>query len=57
MEADSYIQTLRRFITRWGEVRSIRSDNGTNSVNTDNKLRKVLKEMNQEQIKGYLLQN
>ena len=57
MEADSYIQTLLRFIARWGEVRSIRSDNGTNSVNTDNKLRKVLKEMNQEQIRGYLLQN
>ena len=40
-----------------GKIRSIRSDNGTNFVGTDNEFRKVLEEMSQEQIRGYLLQN
>ena len=53
METDSFIQALCRFRTRQGKVRSIRSDNGTNFVGTENKLEK----MNQEQIRGYLLQN
>ena len=57
METDSFIQALRRFMARRGKVRSIRSDNGTNFVGTDNKLRKALKEMNQDQIRNYLLQN
>ena len=57
METDSFIQALRRFIARQGKVRSIRSDNGTNFVGTDSELRKALEEMNQEQIRDYLLQN
>ena len=57
METDSFIQALRRFIARRGKVRSIRSDNGTNFVGTDSELRKALEEMNQEQIRDYLLQN
>ena len=44
-------------MARRGKVRSIRYDNGTNFVGTDNELRKALEEMNQEQIKGYLQQN
>ena len=44
-------------MARQGKVRSIRSDNGTNFVGTDNELRKALEEMNQEQIRDYLLQN
>ena len=54
---DSFTQALRRFMTRRGTVRSIRSDNGTNVVDTDNELRKALEEMNQELIRDYLLQN
>ena len=57
METDSFIQALYRFMARQGKVRSIRSDNGTNFVGTDNELRKALQEMNQEQIRDYLLQN
>ena len=57
METDSFIQALRRFMAKRGKVRSIRSDNGTNFVGTDNTLRKALKEMKQEQIRDYLLQN
>ena len=55
METDSFIQSLRRFMARRGKVRSLRSDNGTNFVGTDNELRKALEEMNQEQIRDYLL--
>ena len=57
METDSFIQALHRFTARLGKVRSIRSDNGTNFVGSDNELRKALEEMNQEQISGFLLQN
>ena len=45
METDSFIQALHRFMARRGKVRSIRSDNGTNLVGTDNELRKALEEM------------
>ena len=57
METDSFIQALRRSMARRGKVRSTRSDNGTNFVGTDNELRKALKEMNQKQIRDYLLRN
>ena len=42
-------------MARQGKVRSIRSDNRTKFVGTDNELRKGLEEMNQEQ-RRYLLQ-
>ena len=48
------------YIISWESDRleiSIRSDNGTNFVGTDSELRKALEEMNQEQIRDYLLQN
>ena len=54
---DSFLQVLRRFIARQGPVRSIRSDNGTNFVGTENELRKPLDEMNHEQVKHYLQKN
>ena len=57
METDSFIQALRRFMSRRGKVRSIRSDHGTNFLGIDNELRKALQEMNQKQIRDYLLRN
>ena len=36
METDSFIMTLRRLISRRGNVRLIRSDNGTNSSEQTN---------------------
>ena len=57
METDSFIQALRGFMARRGKVRSIRFDNGTNFVGTDNELRESMEEINQEQIRDYLLQN
>ena len=55
MDTDSFIQALRRFIARGGAVRSIRSDNETNFVGISNELKKVLDEMDQEQIGQHLL--
>ena len=55
MDTYSFIQALRRFIARRGTVESIRSDNGANFVGPSNELKNTLHEMNQEQIKQYLL--
>ena len=52
MEKDSFICALRRFIARRGNVRSITSDNGTNSA--DNELKKAFSEVNQQQIQHFL---
>ena len=57
METDSFIQAPRRFMAKQGKVRSIRSDNETNFVGSGSELRKALEEMNQKQIRDYLLQN
>lgn len=56
LETDSFIQALRRFIARRGQVKEIRSDNGTNFVGADRELRKAIKEWNTAQIENTLLQ-
>jgi len=55
MSTDSFILALRRFIGRRGNVRLMRSDNGTNFVGADNELSKSLKEMDNTRIKNFLL--
>ena len=57
LDTNSFIQALRRFFARWGPVRSIRSDKGTNFVGAANELRKSLDEINYEQVKHYLQKN
>ena len=57
MSADSFIQALRRFLSRRGYVRSIRSDNGTNFVGTESELKKGWEEMDQKKVGEYLLSN
>lgn len=56
LETDSFIQALRRFIARRGQVKEMRSDNGTNFVGADHELRKAIKEWNAAQIENSLLQ-
>lgn len=56
LETDSFIQALRRFIARRGQVKEMRSDNGTNFVGADHELRKAIKEWNTSQIENSLLQ-
>ena len=53
--ANSFIQALRRFIARRGQVSSIRTDNGANFIGAENELKKAIEEMNHEEIKEFLL--
>ena len=51
MSTDSFIMTLRRFMSRSGYPLKIMSDNGTNTVGANNELKKCLKELNQKLLK------
>ena len=55
LERDSFTLALRRFSTRWGNVKSITSDSGTNFVGEDNELKKAFNEMNYKQIQHFLV--
>ncbi|XP_062600652.1 uncharacterized protein LOC134262294 [Saccostrea cucullata] len=44
LDTDSYINALRRFIARRGQVKKIRSDNGTNFVGAERELKKSIQE-------------
>ena len=54
METDSFILTLRRFIARRGNVRTIRSDNGSNFVGAERELAKSM-EINLSKIQRFML--
>ena len=56
METDSFINALRRFVARRGPPSDIYSDNGTNFVGADRKLKQSLQEWNQSQIADFLSQ-
>lgn len=43
---DSFLQALQRFICRRGQVKVVRSDNGTNFIGAAKELRKVWKGLN-----------
>ena len=53
---DSFIQALRWFIAKRGNIRVLRSDNGSNFVGAQKELGNALKEMNHQKIQ-YFLQN
>ena len=55
METDSFILTLRRFIARRGNVRTIRSDNGSNFVGAERELEKSMEETNHSKIQRFML--
>jgi len=46
LETDSFLQALRRFIARRGNVKTIRCDNGTNFVGASRELKKCMDEIN-----------
>ena len=54
MTTDSFLNALRRFISRRGKVRDLRSDQGTNFVGAKNELAAALKELNTTSLKEYL---
>ena len=51
---DSFILSLRRFIARRGNVREIRSDNGTNFVGAKRELQSEFKKMDHARISEFL---
>ena len=56
LDTDSFLLALRRFIARRGQVKEIRSDNGTNFTSGEKELRESVKAWNQEKIHESLLQ-
>ncbi|XP_022111403.1 uncharacterized protein LOC110990629 [Acanthaster planci] len=57
LSASSFINVLRRFQSRRGPVRQLRSDQGTTFVGARSGLREVLAEMEQDRVHQYLLEN
>ena len=55
MDTDSFIQALRRFIARRGNVREILSDNGTNFVGAANEFKRAFRSMDMERVNDFLL--
>ena len=53
LDTDSFILSLRRFIGRRGNIRLMRSDNGSNFVGAIKELREAFQEMNHNQIAQY----
>ena len=51
MDTESIIMCLRRFIGRRGNVRILRSNNGSNFIGTEKELSKGFLEMDQNKIK------
>lgn len=56
LDISSFINVLRRFLSRRGQVESLRSDNGTNLVGSEKELKLQLKYWNQERIYEFLRQ-
>ncbi|XP_071951906.1 uncharacterized protein [Antedon mediterranea] len=56
MDTDSCINALRRFVARRGQVKQIRSDNGTNFVGANKCLKEAIAEWNQNKIHNAMLQ-
>ncbi|XP_074641192.1 uncharacterized protein LOC141898938 [Tubulanus polymorphus] len=57
LDTSGCINAYRRFIARRGNVRLIRSDNGTNFVGTNRELQRNIDCWNKDQIHDFLLQN
>ncbi|KAI2645449.1 Pro-Pol polyprotein [Labeo rohita] len=56
LDTDSCVNAFRRFISRRGQVKELRSDNGTNLIAAEKELKEALKSWNVEQIECSLLQ-
>lgn len=57
LDTASFINAYRRFVSRRGPIRQLRSDQGTNFVGARRELREALAEMKQDVIKTKLLKD
>ena len=57
LSTDAFIMTLRRFISRRGNVQVIRLDNGTNFVGANKELKSCVRQLDQPRIIRCLSQN
>ena len=57
LTTDSFINALRRFIARRGNVVKIRSDNGTNITSGNKELKKAVNEWNNSVVESWMLQH
>nr|XP_055074289.1 uncharacterized protein LOC129453915 [Misgurnus anguillicaudatus] len=57
LDTDSCINAIRRFICRRGQVKEIRSDNGTNFVSSNRELKQAISELNHSKIQNRLAQD
>ena len=56
LDTDSFINALRRFIARRGQVKEMRSDNGTNFTGAERELKAAVELWNQKQVSDVMLQ-
>ena len=56
LDIDAFINALRRFVARRGQVRVMRSDNGTNLVGGERELREAIQDWNTYRIETFLQQ-
>jgi hypothetical protein len=56
LETGDFIMVLRRFLNIRGNVKQLRSDNGTNFVGAERELREASENWNQHQIEEHLVQ-
>lgn len=57
MDTDSFVNALRRFLSRRGKVRLLRCDQGTNFVGAKNEFVAATSEFNQDKVKDFLTKN
>ena len=55
LETDSFLNALRRFISRRGNIKILRCDNATNFRGAERELKQCLDELQQNEIHEYLL--
>ena len=55
LETDSFLQALRRFISKRGPVREIRCDRGSNFIGAENQLKRGITEIKDDKVRSELL--
>lgn len=55
LDMGSFINALQRFIARRGQVKELRSDNGTNFIDAEHELKRATEGWNMEHINDALL--